>query len=160
MRRPTTLALLALASALGAAPGCTREKAPPPEPGPAVAAPTGPAAPAPAAVPGAPHPVHPPAPDWGEPDMPKVERLFRSRFAEVKRCYEAELQRHPESSGKLTLRFTIDESGALRHVAVARTTFRRRDVPSCVAEVVRRWRTPFRPAEPVEVEYPFSFSPR
>jgi hypothetical protein len=58
------------------------------------------------------------------------------------------------------LRFTILESGALSDVAAARSTFRRADVPACVAGVVRGWRTPFRPAEPVEVEYPLRFSPR
>jgi len=147
--RTARLALLLLAA-------CGREPAPPP----AAAAP-----PASAAAPGP--PTQPVAqersgagPDGGEPDMPGVERLFRSRFAEVKRCYEAALQRDAELRGKLTLAFTIVESGAIGRVSVARSTFRRRDVPACVAEVVRRWQTPFRPAEPVEVEYPFSFSPR
>ncbi len=147
MRRTAILALLAALA------GCKREPAAAPAP----ASASSPSSAAPAV---APHPMYGPAPDWGEPDMPKVKRLFGSRFAEVKRCYEAELQRHPESSGKLTLRFTIVESGELRSVKVARTTFRRPDVPGCVAEVVRRWRTPFHPNDPVEVEYPFSFSPR
>jgi TonB family protein len=92
--------------------------------------------------------------------MAKVRRLFEARHAEVKRCYEAELQQHADARGKLTLRFTIAESGAIRDVAVARSTFRRPDVPSCVEQVVRRWKTPFHPGEPVEVEYPFSFTPR
>ncbi len=52
------------------------------------------------------------------------------------------------------------ESGAIRYASVARTTFPTRRVPTCVLEVVRRWKTPFRPAEPVVVEYPFAFSPR
>ena len=122
-------------------------------------APSGPAGPG-TAPREPPHPLHAPAPDWGEPDRAKVETLFRSRFAEVKRCYEAELQRHPDARGRLTLRFEIVESGALRHVSVAKTSFERRDVPDCVVGVVRRWKTPFHPREPVEVEYPFSFSPR
>ncbi len=146
MARPMrSLPILALLAVLA---GCKREP---------------PAPPAPAAAPArleAPRPIPAPGPDWGEPDMPRIQKLFQSRFAEVKRCYEAELQRHPDAKGKLTLRFTIVESGALRDVTVARSTFERPDVPSCVAEVVRRWRTPFRPSDPVEVEYPFRFSPR
>ncbi len=153
MRCPTLLGLL-LAVGLGAA--CKREA-----PAPAAAPSAAPSPPPSSAAPLAPpHPVYPPAPDWGEPDMPKVRRLFEARFAEVKRCYEAELQKHPDAKGKLTLRFTIVESGALRYVTVAKTTFQRRDVPSCIVEVVRRWKTPFHPNDPVEVEYPFSFSPR
>jgi TonB family protein len=148
MRPTLPLSALALVAA------CGGEPAPPPAP-PAAGAVTPYAPPArPAEAPRA------PAPDWGEPDMAKIQRLFRARFAEVKRCYEAELQRDPQARGRLTLRFTIAEGGALRDVAVARSTFARRDVPGCVVEVVRRWKTPFRPAEPVEVEYPFSFSPR
>jgi hypothetical protein len=154
MRRPSVLGLLLVLSA-GAA--CKRDApAAPVVAPPASPAPIAPSAPAPAS----PHPTSPAAPDWGEPDMPKVRKLFEARFAEVKRCYEAELQKHPDARGKLTLRFTIVESGALRYVTVAKTTFQRRDVPSCVVEVVRRWKTPFHPVEPVEVEYPFSFSPR
>ena len=152
MRPAVRLAALVLLAA------CGREPAPPPTPPPPAPAasavsPYAPAPPAPRAADAA-------APDWGEPDMPKVQRIFRSRFAEVKRCYEAELQRHPDARGRLTLRFEIVESGALRHVSVAKTSFKRRDVPDCVVGVVRRWKTPFRPSEPVEVEYPFSFSPR
>jgi TonB family protein len=145
MRRPALLLATLLA-------GCAREPAPAP-----AAAPTPAPAPATAA---APERAPADAGDWGEPDMAKVQRLFRSRFAEVKRCYEAELQTHPDARGKLTLRFTIVESGALRSVSVAKSTFRRKDVPDCVVAVVRSWRTPFRPAEPVGVEYPLSFSPR
>ncbi len=145
--------LLALAA-------CSREPAAPAAPSGPTAAPPGPAAPSGPAAAQPPHPVYPPAPSWGEPDMPKIEQLFKARFAEVKRCYEAELQRNPEARGKLTLKFTIVESGAIRYASVAKTTFANRRVPTCILEVVRRWKTPFRPAEPVEVEYPFAFSPR
>jgi hypothetical protein len=147
MRRTRTLALLLVLAA------CTRE----PPPAPAAAPPAPPAVPALAPPPA---PARAAEPSWGEPDGAKVKRLFQTRFAEVKRCYEAELQTHPDARGKLTLRFTIAEDGALHHVAVARSTFARDDVPKCVASVVRRWATPFRPGDPVEVEYPLSFTPR
>lgn len=130
------------------------ERVPPP---PAAAAPA--AAPAPRAAAEGPARAGGGA-GWGEPDMPKLEKLFKRRFPEVKRCYEAELARDERARGKFTLRFTILESGALADVSTAGSTFRRREVPACVAEVVRRWTTPFRPAEPVAVEYPLRFSPR
>src|SRR5512133_2184115 len=156
MRRPAAV-LAVVALALGA--GCKREAPAPVAAPPASPAPSTP--PAPSVAPEEPpHPIYPPAPNWGETDMPKVRKLVEARFAEVKRCYEAELQKHPDAKGKLTLRFTIVESGALRYVTVAKTTFKRRDVPGCIVEVVRRWKTPFHPNDPVEVEYPFSFSPR
>ncbi len=148
MLRTALVAVLVLAS-------CKREPAPA-TPAPA---PQGSVTPAAPALPPDRPPVARPE-DWGEPDMPKVRKLFEARFAEVKRCYEAALAQEPTVRGKFTLRFTIVESGAIREVAVAGSTFRRREVPDCVAAVVRRWRTPFRPDEPVAVEYPFRFSPR
>ncbi len=85
---------------------------------------------------------------------------MHQRAGEVRRCYETALAGNPAVRGRLTLRFTIAETGALTGVAATRSTFSRRDVPSCIEDVVRGWKSPFRPAEPVEVEYPFSFSPR
>ncbi len=79
---------------------------------------------------------------------------------ELRRCYESALAGNPNARGRITLRFTIGENGTLTSVSAARSTFARRDVTTCVEDIVRRWRTPFRPAEPVEVEYPLSFSPR
>jgi hypothetical protein len=96
---------------------------------------------------------------WGEPDAAKVKKLFERRFAEVKRCYATVLESEPTTRGKFTLRFVIAPGGELREVSVASSTFRRRDVPDCVAATVRRWRTPFRPQEPVAIEYPFRFTP-
>ncbi len=97
---------------------------------------------------------------WGEPDAAKVKQLMRQRAADVRRCYESALAQDARARGKLTLRFTIAPSGAIEGVAAERSTFARRDVPACIVDVVRRWTTPFRPAEPVEIEYPFSFSPK
>lgn len=151
------LARAAAAALLLAA--CSRE--PPPAPAaPGAATPASP--PSPAGKPAASEP------DWGEPEAGEVKALFRARAAEVKRCYESALAQEPTVSGRFTLRFTIAESGALRDVSVVGSTFGRsaacpescRRVPECVAEGVRRWRTPFRPAEPVTVEYPFRFAPR
>jgi outer membrane biosynthesis protein TonB len=162
MSRLASLPLLPLLATLAVVASCTGQPAPPPGAPAARGGTDGPAA-RPASPADALAPTTPPrdaAAGWGEPDMPKVQKLFKQRFAEVKRCYEAELQQHQDARGKLTLRFTIAESGAIRGVSVARSTFARRDVPACVAEVVGRWTTPFRPAEPVEVEYPFSFAPR
>ncbi len=85
---------------------------------------------------------------------------MRQHASEVRRCYESALSQDERARGKMTLRFTIGQGGGVEGVAVTRSTFARRDVPNCIAAVARTWRTPFRPAEPVEIEYPFSFSPR
>ncbi len=79
---------------------------------------------------------------------------------DVRRCYESALAGNPNARGRITLRFTIGENGALTGVSATRSTFARRDVARCIEDIVRGWRTPFRPEEPVEVEYPLAFSPR
>lgn len=144
--------VFALAAALLLA-ACSRD-APPPAPPPA------PPATAPATTPEArPARRSSAEPDWGEPDMPKLQKLFLARRAAIRTCYESALQREATTSGRFTLRFTIVPGGAVEDVSFEKSTFRRRDVPRCVTDVVRGWRTPFRPAEPVSVEYPLRFTP-
>lgn len=84
----------------------------------------------------------------------------KKQNAEVRRCYEAALANEPSLRGKLTLSFSILPGGGVSEVRVARSSFRSHAVPSCVASAVRGWRTPFRPEEPVDVEYPLDFGPR
>ncbi len=98
-------------------------------------------------------------PDWGEPDMEKLRRLFKARSGEIRSCYEAALQRDPTTSGRLTLRFTIARGGAIEDVSFDGSTFRRSEVPRCITGLVRGWKTPFRPSEPIAVEYPLRFTP-
>lgn len=84
----------------------------------------------------------------------------RTRSGEVRRCYEAALAKDQALRGKVTLRFAILPSGAVSEVRVARSTLRSRPVSTCLVAVVRGWKTPFRPPEPVDVEYPIDLRPR
>jgi outer membrane biosynthesis protein TonB len=157
--RPVKLASAAVAALLLAA--CSREPA-----APAPAAPPATPPPAPAAAPGA--PARTPAPPRAaRPEAPAPELTLASfksftkkRSAEVRRCYEAALANDQNLRGKVTLAFAIQPSGSLSEVRVARSTFRTRDVPACIVTVVRGWKTPFRPSEAVEVEYPLDLRPR
>lgn len=88
------------------------------------------------------------------------ERFADARRKEVRRCYDAALAKEPALHGKITLQFAVLTSGAIDEVEVASTTFKSRTIPGCVAAVFRRWRTPFRPEEPVAIEYPLSFAPQ
>lgn len=148
---------LALAATLLAA--CGRGAPPPPEttaPPAPVAAPAPPAAKAPAASRGA-RVEDGPAPEL---TLATFRKFTKKREAEVRRCYEAALQNDPALRGKLTLTFAVLPAGGVSEVRVAKSTFRSSAVPSCVVTVVRGWRTPFRPEEPVDVEYPIDFGPR
>lgn len=82
-----------------------------------------------------------------------------TRREEVARCYEAALAGEPALHGRLQLAFPVLPTGAIGAVEVASSTFAGDAVPACVRGAVTRWRTPFRPDEPVGIEYPLVFSP-
>jgi outer membrane biosynthesis protein TonB len=126
-------------------------------PAPALATPAAAASPPPSAAPRA----APQAPARPPPELTAAafRRFADGRRREVRRCYDAVLQRDPTLHGKLKLAFSILPSGAIEDVEVTSSSFRTRAVPTCVAAVVRTWKTPFRPEEPVGIEYPFSFAP-
>ncbi len=81
------------------------------------------------------------------------------RARQVRDCYERELKRDPGAGGKATIQFTIERCGQLSGVGVVSRRGQVDGSVACVVRAMRSWRTPFRPAEPVTVEYPFSFSP-
>ncbi len=77
----------------------------------------------------------------------------------VKACYENALKRNPNLKGKLTIRFTILETGGLADIVTAMNSIGSSEVATCIIGTMRTWRTQFRPSGPVTVEYPFVFSP-
>ncbi|MFT3914491.1 MAG: AgmX/PglI C-terminal domain-containing protein [Anaeromyxobacteraceae bacterium] len=97
--------------------------------------------------------------DSSEIDQGKLNGFVRARMGLVKACYENALKRNPNLKGKLTIRFTILETGGLADIVTALNTIGSSDVASCIIGTMRTWRTQFRPSGPVTVEYPFVFSP-
>jgi len=83
----------------------------------------------------------------------------QSHRDEVGACYDAALAADPAVHGRLTLAFSVLQTGAIGKVEVTASTFGRAAVPACVTRAVAAWQTPFRPDEPVEIEYPLVFSP-
>jgi TonB family protein len=142
---------LAAAAALLLA-ACAKDPAP---------APPAPAAPATSATPAARAPAPrrdlAPAPEL---TLASFRAFTKKRNPEVRRCYEAALANEPSLRGKVTLAFAILPGGGVSEVRVVKSSFRAHAVPSCVAAVVRSWKTPFRPEEPVDVEYPLDFGTR
>ncbi len=90
--------------------------------------------------------------------MKSIRRFVEKRRAAIRTCYERALRRNPEAHGRLVLRFTVGSCGEISEVAAVERNGDSGDVAPCLAAEVRTWRTPFRPAEPVEIEYPFAFS--
>jgi len=97
--------------------------------------------------------------DSAEIDQQKLGAFVKARFGLIKACYENALKRNPNLKGKVTIRFTILETGGLADIEAAVNTIGSADVATCIMATMRSWRTPFKPSGPVTVEYPFVFTP-
>jgi outer membrane biosynthesis protein TonB len=97
--------------------------------------------------------------DSSEIDQQKLAAFVKARQALIKACYENALKRNPNLKGKISIRFTILETGGLADVAAAQNGLGAPEVAACIIQAMKSWRTQFRPSGPVTVEYPFVFSP-
>jgi outer membrane biosynthesis protein TonB len=97
--------------------------------------------------------------DSSDIDQAKLGAFVRARMGLIKACYENGLKRNPNLKGKISIRFTILETGGLSDISSAVNSLGSPEVASCIINTMRSWRTQFRPSGPVTVEYPFVFQP-
>jgi len=88
-----------------------------------------------------------------------LARFVRGRSAELRACYDEALARAPVLRGKVVMRFTIRPDGSVSDVAPWYDNLGGGVARPCLVDRVAAWRTPFRPAEPVQVDYPLVFAP-
>lgn len=96
--------------------------------------------------------------DSTEIDPQRLAAFIKARMSAIKGCYENALKRNPNLRGKITVRFTILETGGLADLEAAVNSMNSAEVAACIMGTMRSWRTPFKPSGPVTVEYPFVFS--
>lgn len=97
--------------------------------------------------------------DSADIDQQKLAAFVRARMGLIKACYENALKRNPGLKGKLSIRFTILETGGVSDVQAAVNSLGSPEVAACIVNTMRTWRTQFKPSGPVTVEYPFVFAP-
>jgi outer membrane biosynthesis protein TonB len=97
--------------------------------------------------------------DSSDIDQGKLAAFVKARMGLIKTCYENGLKRNPSLKGKISVRFTILETGGLADIGAAQNSMGAPDVAACIVNTMRSWRTQFRPSGPVTVEYPFVFQP-
>jgi TonB family protein len=97
--------------------------------------------------------------DSSDIDQAKLGAFVRARMGLIKSCYENALKRNPSLKGRVVIRFTILATGGVADVGASQSSLGSPDVATCIMDTMRSWRTPFRPAGPVTVEYPFLFTP-
>lgn len=85
-----------------------------------------------------------------------IQRVVTRHLAEVRYCYQQQLDQHPRLAGTVTAHFMIDASGAVQSVGLGRSDLRCRAVEDCIIQAVARWSFPAPPRAGVQlVSYPF-----
>lgn len=98
----------------------------------------------------------PPLPAGYDRDL--VLKVVSRHQNEIRFCYESELPKAPDLSGKVTVAWVIGASGAVETAQIAESGLGNTNVESCIVQKVRRWTFP-EPAggQVVEITFPWVF---
>jgi len=94
----------------------------------------------------------------GSLDKEIIRRIIRRHINEVKYCYETELTKKADLSGRVSVQFTIAATGTVIASVLQSSTMGNVRVENCVVQAVRRWSSPSRSWRIVIVSYPFNFT--
>jgi Ca-activated chloride channel family protein len=87
-----------------------------------------------------------------------IRRIVHRHLNELKACYNALLSANPGLSGKVVVRFTITQSGAVAAVAVTESTMNDKKMEECLVTAIEQWQFPkVEGGGIVVVTYPFVF---
>jgi TonB family protein len=73
-------------------------------------------------------------------------------------CYREELARDRGAHGRIVVRVTLIRSGDVVDVAILKSEMNPR-LADCVTNLMSAWQTPFRPEQPITIEFPLVFTP-
>ncbi|RLB46957.1 MAG: hypothetical protein DRJ42_26495 [Deltaproteobacteria bacterium] len=94
-------------------------------------------------------------------DEAQVVRMIRVRQSALRRCYETSLGRNPSLSGRVVVKFTIQERGTVSEASAVENTTGDPALGACVVGVIRRLRWRVGPeGGSVQFAYPFIFAPQ
>jgi hypothetical protein len=96
-----------------------------------------------------------------EPRLPPkvIQSIVRSRYAELRRCYEAGLARDPVLTGRVGTRFVIGRNGSVIDANIETNTLPDCGVTACMLNVFRGLTFPKPRGGKVVVVYPVVFQP-
>src|SRR5262249_52013830 len=75
-------------------------------------------------------------------DREAVHRVVRSHTGAVRYCYEKELARKPDLTGRVTTHFVIDKNGAVTEATITDSTLGDSAVEDCLLRQIRSWHFP------------------
>jgi len=83
-----------------------------------------------------------------------IRRVIHRHLAEIRHCYEQELNSSPDLEGRVAVKFVINTSGAVQMANVAQSTLGNVRAESCISTAVTRWAFPSGTGMSI-VSYPF-----
>ena len=86
-----------------------------------------------------------------------IDREVRRHRAQITFCYNKQLLRHPNLSGKVVLRWVIGMDGSVRSAKIQTSSLGNQDAESCMVRALESWRFPKPEGGVVQVDYPFIF---
>lgn len=86
-----------------------------------------------------------------------IDKEVRRHRPQISFCYNAQLTRNPDLSGKVTLSWIIRMDGSVTSAKVKSSSLGSSDAESCMVRALGTWRFPKPEGGVVEVEYPFVF---
>ena len=92
----------------------------------------------------------------GSLDKRVIQKVVRSHFGELRACYEKELAKIKGLSGKVQVTWLVSADGNVANAVVSETTLKNKNVETCIANAIKRWRFP-KPTggAACKVTYPF-----
>lgn len=91
----------------------------------------------------------------GSLDKAVIRRVIQRHIGEVKRCYEAQLEKDKSLAGRVMVRFLIGGDGKVTESGIEETSLKSPAAEKCIADAVRSWEFPRPAGGSVLVSYPF-----
>jgi hypothetical protein len=90
----------------------------------------------------------------------EIMTVIRQNLNQIRHCYEQLLQRSPNAAGRLKVNFVVGPAGRVSTSRLVEASIKDAPFQGCVLGKINRWAFPApRGGQPVEVFYPFEFSP-
>lgn len=87
----------------------------------------------------------------------EISKVIQKHFTQITNCYERAIQKSPDLSGKLTVKWVIGTDGRVSGVKQVLSSVKDAPMAKCVFGVIQQMRFPKPKGGPVKIKYPFVF---
>lgn len=88
---------------------------------------------------------------------PKIQRYIRSRFGELRNCFETALVKAPKIAGRIGVQFRISPEGRVYDASLSQTDVPDPDFQDCVIRIFETFQFAPPPNGDLQIDYPIVF---